>query len=322
MKRSSTRHRIRDKRDRFRQLRAFCETVRCGSISRAAESLGLTQPAVSIHLRELEYELEAVLLDRDSRGASPTPAGERLYALTAPLVQGVDDLFNDVQHSLDQASGAEVRLAVTTYGVAYVLPRHIKRFRDQYPHLRIHLDTVPQPEGLQRLVDDKVDLVMGNRADKLNPMIDYLEVSAYRFVLITPLDHPLAGRESVTLEEVSAWPAVVPPADTRMRFFGEDADRQLKVEVNTVMEVHGWGVIKRYVEAGFGVSIVPSLCLSELDRLSVVPLDADFPPQSYGMFVRRDRHLTSSAQRFVQILLPGGRDLLPRRGNPPAQARR
>ena len=311
MKRSSTRHRIRDKRDRFRQLRAFCETVRHESISRAAEGLGLTQPAVSIHLRELEYELEAVLLDRDSRGASPTPAGDRLYALAAPLVQGVDDLFNDFQRSLDQVSEGKVRLAVTTTGAAYILPPYIKRFREQYPHLRIRLDTVSQPEGLQLLDDDEVDLVMGNRAAKLKETLDYHEVNAYRPVLITPLDHPLAERESVSVEEASAWPAVVPPADTRARLFGENTARQFGVEVNAVMEVGGWGVLKRYVEAGFGISVVPSLCLSEPDRLSVVRLDADFPPLSYGMFVRRDRHLTSSAQRFLQFLLPGGRDSTP-----------
>ena len=91
MNQASTPHRIRDKRQRVRQLRAFCLSVQLGSIRLAAERLELTQPAVSLQLRNLEYECAAVLLERSSTGVSPTPAGEHLYALAEPLVRGVDD---------------------------------------------------------------------------------------------------------------------------------------------------------------------------------------------------------------------------------------
>ena len=91
---------FRDKRDRVRQLRIFCEVVRAGTISGASERLGLTQPAVSLQVRDLEHEHGAILLERRSTGIGVTPAGRQLFALVEPLVQGVDGIFEDLPQSL------------------------------------------------------------------------------------------------------------------------------------------------------------------------------------------------------------------------------
>ena len=123
-------------------------------------------------------------------------------------------------------------------------------------------------------------------------------------MLITSLDHPLAGRDSVSPEEAAAWPAIVPAPGTYSRRFGETAARQFGVEIKAVIEVGGWGVIKRYVERGFGISIVPSLCVQETDRLSVIPLKKYFPSRSYGVFTRRRKFLASAARRFLRVIAP------------------
>ena len=100
------RRRIQSKRDRVRQLRAFCETVRLGSVTAAAEHLGLTQPAVSLSVRELELELGAELFERGRAGVAVTLAGERLHALAEPLVRGVDAVFRGLRGESRRARGA------------------------------------------------------------------------------------------------------------------------------------------------------------------------------------------------------------------------
>ena len=105
-----------------------------------------------------------------------------------------------------------------------------------------------------------------------------------------------------------------PPAETYGRRFGESAAETLGVAIDAVIEVGGWGVLKRYVEAGFGLSVVPSLVLSETDRLAVVALERDDPPRSFGVYARRDRHLAPAARRFLKALIPGVGAGAPRRG--------
>ena len=296
--------RIRDKRDRLRQLRAFCEAARRGSLSRAAAHLGLTQPAVSLNVRDLEHELGEVLLVRTTTGIEPTPAGERLYALAAPLVRDADSLLGDFARHLDLAPPDGLRIASSNAGAAFVLPAYLKRFRDAWPDIAVRLDIARVREGLARLLDDEMDLVVGPRERYTEEHIVYHEFRTYRIVLITAPGHPLAARDSVSPREAAAFPAVVPPAGAYSRQFGETAAEALGVAIDATMEVGGWGVLKRYVEAGFGLSVVPSLVLSPTDRLAVVALDWDDPARSFGVYARTDRHLTPAARRFLKVLIP------------------
>ena len=197
---TAIRHRIRDKRQRIRQLQAFCLTAQLGSVTQAADRLGLTQPAVSLQVRELEHECVAVLFERSPAGVSLTPAGEQLYALAEPLVRGVDEIFNDFQLVLDKSAGSPspVRLAAGTAGAAFILPRFIKRFRDRYPEYSVHVRTMLHREEIQSLVDDEVDLALGPNDAYPDDELIYHELLTYRLVLIASLDHPLAGRASVS----------------------------------------------------------------------------------------------------------------------------
>jgi len=301
---ASLERRLYHKRDRLRQLRAFCQAARLESITRAAESLGLSQPAVSLHVRELENELEAILFDRSGARIALTPAGRRLYRLAEPLVMDMDDLSTSFLARLDVAISGHVHIAASPAGSAFVLPPYVKRFRDLYPGIRLRVKNCQLSEGVKLLLDDEVEFVLGVNDPFPEYSLDYFELLSYDIVLITSLDHPLAGRDSVSPEEAAAWPAVVPAPGTYSRRFGETAARRFGVEVKAVIEVGGWGVIKRYVESGFGISVVPSLCVREIDQLSVIPLKKYFPSRSYGVFTRRGKFLTPAAWRFLRIMAP------------------
>ena len=295
---------IQSKRDRVRQLRVFCEAVRLGSITAAAQRLGLTQPAVSLQVRELELELGAELLERSRAGVAVTPAGERLHALAAPLVRGVDALFGDFAGSLEAQEPGRVRVAASSAGVSFVLPRYVARFHERHPDTAVHLETISSDARLERLQEEAVDLVLGAKETYHEDRFAYRELLTYHRVLICALDHPLASRERVTPHEAVAYRAIVPPAGTYSRQFGERAARELGITVDVAVEVGGWGMLKRHVEAGVGISVVPSLVVNDADRLAVVALDADFPAYSFGVFTVRDRMPTPAARRFLEVLAP------------------
>ena len=297
--------RIRDKRDRVRQLRVFCTIAAHGSITRAAERLHLTQPAVSLQLRELEYELGAELFERESTGVALTPAGERLQALAGPAIEAMDMLFDDFAGVLEAADAGTVRVAVSNAGSAFVLPPYIKRFRDRYPDATVRIDTMPIHEAARRLFDEQADLALGPSDIDPEGRLDYRELFTYERVLITALDHPLAERASVSPHDSSTYRAIVPPAGTHSRQIGEHAAAALGIDINVAVEVGGWGMLKRYVEAGIGISVVPSFVVNESDQLAVVALEADFPVHSFGVFTPRDRLLSATTRRFLETLVAG-----------------
>ena len=301
---TADRKRVYHKRDRLRQLRAFCQASRTGSISRAAESLGLKLPAVSLHVRELEYELEAVLFERRGSRISLTAAGERLLEIVGPLVDAMDGISDVITERGDQPVSGDLHIAAGPTGVPFVLPPLFKRFRDEYPEVRLRVRNSLVEDGFRLLMENRVELLTGPRWELNEEELCYHPVFSDELVLVTSPDHPLAGRDSIDFEGPFDHPVVMPAAGTYDSKFREFMEHRLGAQAEVAIEVDGWSPIKRYVEEGLGVSVVPRLCITEHDRLSVIPLEGDRETRSYGVFTRRGRLLSRPAEQFVRLMAP------------------
>ena len=297
------RRRFHHKRNRLKQFRVFCRVARLGSITRAAEELDLGQPTVSQQIRALETELEARLFERNGPHIALAEAGRSLYRIAMPLVEGMDALHGAFAERRSRISGI-LRVAAGQSSAAFILPRVIHRFRACHPGVRFRISRNLMGEAPRLLRTREVDIFFSGEKMDLADTDRYL-VTSFDFVLITPPDHPLAGRESADLEEVSRYPAIVPASGTPSRKVGELTARRLGIEINVAVEAHGWGTIKRYVEAGVGVSIVPDFCLVEQDRVSVIPLQKHFQGHGYWMYANTDWSRWSPAvERFIQFMTP------------------
>ena len=100
---------------------------------------------------------------------------------------------------------------------------------------------------------------------------------------------------------------IVPALGTYARQAADLLIRQHRLVLDAVVEVSGWSAIKRFVEAGVGLSIVPDLCLTERDRVWQIPFDRYFSDRRYGVLMRRDQAPSLAAERFVQLMDPGFR---------------
>ena len=297
------RQRIYHKRDRLRQLRAFCHAARLGSTTRAAGQLAISQPAVSLHVRELEHEMEAVLFERHGPNIALTPAGQRLYTIAQPLVESMDTLAATFTSGLEDTISGELCIAAGPSATAFVLPPYLLRFREEFPEVRLRVRNALVSEGLKLLAAGEADFVVGAE-EPFNGEFDFRRSFSYHHVLIVPVDHPLAGREDVAIEEAVRHPAIVPPSNTYERQPEASAARRFVAEASVAMTTSGWGVIKQCVEAGLGIAVVPSMCLGERDRLSVVPLREEQVRLAYGVFTPNHQPLSQPAVRFIGMLVP------------------
>ena len=297
------RERICRKRDRLKQLRSFCHAARLGSFTRAADALLLEPCIVSLHVCELERELGAALFERRGPNISLTSAGERFYRLSLPLVQGMDSLPGAFAEELD-VPAREVRVAAGAIGAVFLIPRLVKRFRDVHPGVRTEVTNGSLRKILGLVRAGEVDVAFGT-ADAGVRDLRFRPCFAYELVLITPEDHPLAGRGSVSMEEVRAGPIVMPDPSLYCGEYGDAVRRWLGSRREVVVEASDWTALKCYVERGIGTGIVPSACLTGEERVRVVRLREHFEAQSYGVYTRRDESLSPMAAEFVRIVEAG-----------------
>ncbi|MEN8177888.1 MAG: LysR family transcriptional regulator [Pseudomonadota bacterium] len=292
---------IHYKQNRLKQLRAFCHAAQSGSISEAAERLYLSQPTVSLQVQALERELDTILFERRGPKIKLTPEGEALYKLSQPLVEGMDKLRETFAASCGKLESGELNIAAGESTILYILPEPIRRFAELYPGIRLKLHNVTGRDGMAMLRGDQADLAIGSMLEVPDDVI-YQPVVNYAPALITPLDHPLAGHERVTLHDISPYGLILPPHHLSTWRMVDLVFNQHNASYKVTLEAGGWEVIKKYVELGLGISIVTDVCLTGEEQIAKLPLGEYFPDRSYGIVLRRGKFLSPQAKRFLEIV--------------------
>lgn len=293
------------KSDKLKPLRAFCQTVRLGSVSRAADALFVSQPAITLQLQALERDLGVPLLERNGRRLSPTREGEVLYDMALPLVEQLDGLEAGFRERVRGLEGGELRIAANSSTILYLLPKIVEAFRERHPDVRLVLDNVVTGEGADLLRDDAVDLVVGTLLD-VPADLSYQAAHRFEQRLIASPGHPLLEKPRLELQDLAAHPLILPPKRQVTWRLVDLVLQKNRVPYTVALEVSGWDVIKQYVAMGMGVSIVPSICLVESDseRLGSRSLADFFPSRSYGVVVRKGRVLSAQARAFIALIKP------------------
>lgn len=293
------------KGDRLKPLRAFCQTARLGSVSRAAEALYLSQPAVTLQLQALEREMGVRLLERSGRRLSLTREGQELYELARPLVEGLDGLDGAFRERIRGLDAGDLNVAAGSSTILYLLPKIVEAFRAAHPEVRLTLHNVTGAGGLDLLRSDGVDLAVGSMLDVPGDL-SYAPVYRFEPMLITPKDHPLAKIETLTLQDLSPFGLILPPQRLTTYRMVDLVFQQNRVPYTVALEVGGWEVIKQYVAMGLGISIVTAICLTDADRarLSARSLADYFPSRSYGVVVRKGKYLSPQARAFTELIQP------------------
>ena len=285
----------------LRQLVSFYHVARLRSVSKAARTLALGQPTVTTHLRKLEDELEIVLFDRIKRPIQLTSEGSILLELVTPVVHAVDALKTQMDYNERRGS-----FVVGAYPdlVMHHLPSGIQVFSQTYPDVRIQLLARPYTPLLRLVRSGEVDLAFCAPPPSEDPDLEFQELFRFDVCLMTPLDHPLLKRASVTLQDLSPWPLILSGPESLTRQRVEQELRHQGVTWDVVLELDDTESIKRYVETGMGVAVCADFTLHQRDhdRLGVVRLDHIFESSVIGVCTLKGKFLGQAVRNFIEVL--------------------
>ncbi len=308
----------------LRQLKVFASVARHLSYTRAAEELHLSQPAVSMQIKQLEENMGLPLFEQLGRGIHLTEAGQEVYQCSRVIQQQL----GDTDAALEQMKGMQrgrLNLAVASTA-NYFATRLIATFSRRVEHLTVSLDVTNREGLLHDLENNETDLViMGKPPEELGLVAEPFMDNP--LVIIAAPDHSFIGRRSIPLVDLQGEPFVVrePASGTRIameRFFAERG-----VRLRTGMEMRSNEAVQQAVQAGLGLGIVSIHTLElELDTGRLALLDVEgFPIMRQWYIVHRvGKRLSPVAQAFKSFVLqeaatlwrlPGqGRAAAPRTG--------
>ncbi len=287
----------------LRQLRIFEAVAQHLSISRAAADLHLTQPAVSMQLKQLEEQIGLQLLQQSGRRMSLTDAGQELRGYAQSIAAQMTELGAAMEKFRSQERGV-LRLAVVSTA-NYFLPKTIAAFTSLHPAVRISLDVVNREAVLSALADSRADLaITGQPPEGVYVTGEYFMDNP--LVVIAGPGHPLAGQSSIALPRLAEEVLVLREPGSGTRATVERYLSAHKVAYRPGCELSSNEAVKQAVQAGLGIGIVPAQTLQlELETRRLVVLDVEGFPLLRKWFIvhRNDRRLSGVAEGFKSLLL-------------------
>jgi len=293
----------------LRQLRVFEAVARLSSFTRAAEEMHLTQPAVSMQVRQLEDEVGLPLFEKIGKRISLTEAGHELFHYSRNINRSLQDM-EEVLESLKGVNRGRLSVAVAST-VNYFAPRLLAAFHQHYPGIGLRLDVTNRERLVHQLQANTVDMVlMGQPPDAVD--VESEAFMANPLVVVAPPEHPLATERRIPVRRLAEETFVMrePGSGTRQameRFFGE---RDMVIQYG--MQMTRNEAIKQAVRAGLGLSVVSLHTVElELETKRLVILDVEgFPlERQWHLVYRRGRRLSPAAQAFRQFVLDEARSL-------------
>ena len=239
---------------RLKVFRAVAELL---SFHRAAEQLGLTQPAVTLHIKALENELSVRLLDRTGNKVSLTPAGRILHRHAKAIAEIVSKAEKEIAEAAGEHAG-ELHIGASTSIAQYVLPKLLGRFHQKFPRVRLSVVSGNTEEIVDHLLAQKIDigLIEGpalRRDVKTEPFLPD------ELVLIVPAKHPWTNGTEVTVEDLKSAPLLLREHGSGTRRVLEMALEKVGVKkpfTNVTMQLDSTEAIISSVEAGLGIGFV------------------------------------------------------------------
>ncbi|MBE7517567.1 MAG: LysR family transcriptional regulator [Chloracidobacterium sp.] len=286
-------------------LKVFCDLVDLESFSLAAERNFITQSAVSQQIRALEKKFNKRLLERvrGRREVKLTGAGEVFYRESKKVLAAYGEMQENMRGAVGRIGGT-VRVA-TIYSVGlYELPAKVREFMTKYPAAKIDLEYLRTTKVVRDVLDGKVELgVIAFPEPKRGLTI--VPMPENRLVVIAPPGHPLSKRKELKVTDLSGEDLVHFQRDMPTRKMMERTFKQNGIEVRKVAEFDNIETIKRAVEAGFGLAVVPEPSVIEEQRnnaLAVIRLAEDYWKRSVGVIHRSDKSLSLAAKKFIKLL--------------------
>ncbi len=294
--------------DQLRILKAIAQE---GSFKRAADSLYVSQPAVSLQVQNLERQLDVPLFDRGGRRAQLTEAGHLLLTYGEKILSLCQETCRAIEDLQNLQGGTLIVGASQTTGT-YLLPRMIGLFRQKYPDVAVQLHVHSTRRTAWSVVNGQVDLAIigGEIPAELAESLEIIPYAEDELALVLPVFHPLAKLENIQKEDLYKLQFIALDSQSTIRKVIDqvlarcDIDtRRLKIE----MELNSIEAIKNAVQAGLGAAFVSTSAIAKELQMGVLysaPINGVVVQRNLWLIYNPNRYRSKAAEAFSQEVLP------------------
>lgn len=288
----------------LKQLQAFLAVARTRSFAEACNLVHLSQPALSLAIKNLEDNFGGRLFARTTRTLSLTPEGQAFMPIASRLVTDWSEAQRQMQQRFAMQLGT-VELASMPSFASTLLPQALLRYKQRYPRIRIEVQDVVAETLVNMVLQGRIELGVsfepGNHSE-----LDFYPLFNDSFVAILPPDHALdANADSIAWQQLLQSDFVMLQRPSRLRSLIEEQLAEHGMQASVVFEAHQLATVGQMVATGLGVSVVPSLSRQQMQALGArcVNVQAPVIGRQVGIITRNKAELSVAAAAMKAIIM-------------------
>jgi LysR family carnitine catabolism transcriptional activator len=286
----------------LKQVRTFVTIAQSKSFAEAGEILHLSQPALSISMKNLEETLGGKLLARSTRTLTLTPEGKLFLPVAKRLLTDFDDAFIELSELFSLKRGHLSLAAMPSFASTH-LPQHLLIFTEQYQNIKVKVHDVIAEEAVTMVQTGKVEFAISFDPGEFDDL-NFETLFNDQLLAVFPEEHPLTQVNNLTWKQLSQYPfiALQRPSSIRMRMENKLAEQELFLQIK--YESNQLATVVQMVASKLGVSAIPSLYKQQIKALNIQysPLSSPTISRRVGIITRKRYPLSQSAQFFVKLL--------------------
>ncbi len=285
----------------LRQIEAFLAVAQNEGFTRAAERIHLTQSAVSLLVRELESQLGVRLFDRTTRAVRLTEAGKELYPFAEKALAELQTAIDNTRDLLAKKRGRLV-VGAPPLIASHLLPRVVAKFSRTYPGITLVLRDLLADEILSRVRSGEVEIGIGT-FHRIDEELESTELMTDTLILVCPRSHPLAKKKTPRWKDLEGHPLISLDRHSSLRHLVDRTRESVESYDRPAYEISFITTAIGMVEAGLGISVLPSYILSSTrhSNLHTRKLTEPVVQRQIAIVTRRGRSLSPSAHAFVEL---------------------
>ncbi|MDH6369090.1 LysR family transcriptional regulator [Paenibacillus sp. VTT E-133280] len=283
-------------------LRTFREVAKRQSFTRAAEELGYAQSSVTMQIQKIEKEYGVPLIERHGRQLRLTPPGEELLKLFVEIL----DLYDRSKETIAQQIGGTLTIGTIDSLAAFYLPPYLQQLRTKFPKLDIHLQTMQEASLVAKIKDGEVDIGLMLDRTTTDSLLDRTIIRDEPLVLIAPINHPLARKDIVSLQDLNNCELIVSEESCIYRSLFENLLKDHGIIFRIGFELSNLEAIKRCVMNGLGIALLPKIVAEEeIERGNLAELPFAHPEIHFDLqlLMHPKKWKSQPLQFLTQMLL-------------------
>ena len=286
----------------LKHLTAFVELASCHSYAIASKRLNITQPAISICIKNLEAQVGGSLFSRSTRVVELTPEGVAFFPKAKKLLNDWHNTFEEV-HELFALKQGRLTIAAMPSFAASELPSVLKAFSSQYPRIRIDVIDVVMESVVSSVLRGEADLGIVFEPDNLAEL-QFRPLLKNKFIVVASQNHAIVGSKHVDFTKIAQYPIVMMNRDSSIRQWLDEAFKSGGKSPQISAEAWQLDTLGEMVKAELGIAIVPELCKPQMitKGLTCLRLEDDSLNRSVGVISCQKSGMSVSASAFLDLL--------------------